>query len=334
MWAAALGLAPSKDVFWSNSTESYCAGKLGLDCHASRYSHAKEPFPAVQAAVALLSAGALDRSLSGAASWDHQPASCPYISCVQPPPPSNWRPNDCAAPPGNVRTKFIAGPVGPGDKIGAANKTLLLSTCRADGLLLKPGYPAISSDSILTKRSRGGLDRHTGELNVAYSVISNVSFATIIAIDLPHDITLTAAELGFPAGAELAIHSGGGGDSVSVGSSVVVRACKKADFRLIHVSELGHGGKYATLLGEAGKVCPHSPMRFGDIDRLGNGELVVDVAGSSGESVELRFLAADGKKVLRTTCVFEKGACGTDEHLEARVSAQGEASCQERRQRH
>jgi hypothetical protein len=31
-----------------------------------------------------------------------------------------------------------AGPVGPGDAIGAANTSLLLSTCRSDGLLLKP----------------------------------------------------------------------------------------------------------------------------------------------------------------------------------------------------
>lgn len=89
MWAAALGLAPSKDVFWSNSSESYCSGPLHADCQkSSRYPLAHEPFPEVQAAVALLTAG----------------------------------------------------PVGPGDKIGAANKSLLMATCRADGLLLKPGY--------------------------------------------------------------------------------------------------------------------------------------------------------------------------------------------------
>ena len=38
-----------------------------------------------------------------------------------------------------------AGPVGPGDKVGSANKSLLMATCRADGLLLKPGYPATSA---------------------------------------------------------------------------------------------------------------------------------------------------------------------------------------------
>ena len=65
----------------------------------SRYSHAFEPYPELQTAVALLSAG----------------------------------------------------PVGPGDKIGSANKTLLMSTCRSDGLLLKPGYPATALDRVISE---------------------------------------------------------------------------------------------------------------------------------------------------------------------------------------
>lgn len=95
LFAAALGLAPSKDVFWSNATQRYPAAPAAG--HSPRYKTAHEPFPEMQTAVALLTAG----------------------------------------------------PVGPGDQIGAANKSLLLSTCRSDGLLLKPGYPAIVHDSIL-----------------------------------------------------------------------------------------------------------------------------------------------------------------------------------------
>jgi hypothetical protein len=56
--------------------------------HTCRYPHAHEPYPELQAAVAVLSGG----------------------------------------------------PVGPGDKAGSANKTLLMSTCNANGLLLKPSY--------------------------------------------------------------------------------------------------------------------------------------------------------------------------------------------------
>jgi hypothetical protein len=36
MIAASLGLAPSKDVFWSNSTQSYCEGPFKRNCHKSK----------------------------------------------------------------------------------------------------------------------------------------------------------------------------------------------------------------------------------------------------------------------------------------------------------
>ncbi len=39
-----------------------------------------------------------------------------------------------------------AGPVGPGDKIGAADVELLMKTCRQDGVLLKPDRPATPID--------------------------------------------------------------------------------------------------------------------------------------------------------------------------------------------
>lgn len=51
--AAALGLAPSKDVFWSSSTEKYDKSWF----HKPRYPSAHESFPELQAAVATLSAG-------------------------------------------------------------------------------------------------------------------------------------------------------------------------------------------------------------------------------------------------------------------------------------
>ena len=38
------------------------------------------------------------------------------------------------------------GPVGPGDVINDTNRELIMKTCRVDGLLLKPGVPAMSID--------------------------------------------------------------------------------------------------------------------------------------------------------------------------------------------
>lgn len=61
--AAAMGLAPSKDAFWSSSTEHYPLSLpesgAGTRNKGSppRYPFAKEHYPEVQAAVAVLSCG-------------------------------------------------------------------------------------------------------------------------------------------------------------------------------------------------------------------------------------------------------------------------------------
>jgi hypothetical protein len=45
-------------------------------------------------------------------------------------------------------SNLSAGPVGPGDKIGYMDRELLMRTCRADGLLLKPDRPAMPIDEM------------------------------------------------------------------------------------------------------------------------------------------------------------------------------------------
>lgn len=47
-----------------------------------------------------------------------------------------------------------AGPVGPGDALGTADGALLLRTCRADGLLLKPDRPAFPLDAMFLPHER------------------------------------------------------------------------------------------------------------------------------------------------------------------------------------
>ena len=255
MWSAALGLAPSKDVFWSNSSESYCKGPLHLkDCLKSKYSHASEPHPEVQAAVALLSAG----------------------------------------------------PVGPGDKIGAANKSLLMQTCRDDGLLLKPSYPATALDLVLHERASGKRDRHSGgEINVAYSNISGRVFATIIAIDLPRDVTLTAADLGFGStGTVLISHEREGGVQGAHsdgGHGITLKKCGKANFRLVWVSPMPTNGE-AVLLGEVGKFVPHSPMRWSYMGHLGDGATQVQVRQGDREIFQMAWFIPKTGKVVTAEC--------------------------------
>ena len=253
MFAAALGLAPSKDVFWSNSTQRY--PQNNPKGHSPRYATAHEPFPELQTAVALLSAG----------------------------------------------------PVGPGDQIGAANTSLLLSTCRGDGLLLKPGYPAVAHDSILAARAAGGVLHALGELNVAYSEIGTsskgVAFASIIGMDLPRAHVLSAKQLGFADSAKLVSFSGRVVEpTATVGTSISVSRCGKADFQLYHVTAANeHGGP--TFMGEIGKIVPHSPMRFSELVYTASAATVT-VAGVAGESVVVWF--DGGSKTTKVTCTFAK----------------------------
>jgi hypothetical protein len=269
MFAAALGLAPSKDVFWSNSTQRY--SKHNPSGHSPRYATAHEPFPELQTAVALLSAG----------------------------------------------------PVGPGDEIGAANTSLLLSTCRgSDGLLLKPGYPAVAHDSILAGRAAGGLQA-LGELNVAYSEIgtssTGLAFASIIGMDLPQAHVLSAKQLGFADSAKLVSFSGRVVEpTATIGTSISLSRCGKADFQLYHVTAANkHGGP--TLMGEVGKIVPHSPMRFSELVYTAS-EATVTVAGLEDEIVVVWF--DGGSKTTKVICSFaETGS------LTAKCSANGVGSC-------
>ena len=303
MFAAALGLAPSKDIFWSNSSVRYPSSPP-----PSKYQGAHEPFPEVQAAVALLSCG----------------------------------------------------PVGPGDRTGAANRTLLLRTCReSDGLLLKPGYPATTLDRVLSLRAASGAkkakkatkaakkavgdrsdagagnddgsgsslwDAHTGEVNVAYSMVGGTRHAAIIGIDLPEGLSIAPQELGFKAGAKMLVWTARDGPgSAKVVDAVELTKCGKADFHLVYAQEApsvlkekeGVEAEDAVLLlGEPGKFCPHSPYRFKGFERLARSAVeVTEVAltGTAGERVEVAVFA--GGRVLSTTCTVGAGG-------EARVVAQ------------
>ena len=132
-----------------------------------------------------------------------------------------------------------AGPVGPGDRAGSANKSLLLSTCNAAGKLLKPGYPATAADAIVARRAAlsalPGGQVSTGEANLAYSVISGASFVAAIGIELPADLELSAAELGLDGSDPVVIWPRGSAPAeAAAGAAVTLRQCGKADFQLVY----------------------------------------------------------------------------------------------------
>ena len=85
---------------------------------------------------------------------------------------SNCQSNDPEPYP--VLETYIAtlsgGPVGPGDNATTFNKTLIMTTCMTDGLLLKPTRPAMSIDGTFLQRAFGS-GGPNGEVYSSYSVV-------------------------------------------------------------------------------------------------------------------------------------------------------------------
>ena len=67
---------------------------------------------------------------------------------------------------------LTAGPVAPGDHKDHQNRDVLLRSCRADGRLLKPSYPATTLDSAVRRKAFGAAaGGPQGELYGTYSAV-------------------------------------------------------------------------------------------------------------------------------------------------------------------
>ena len=67
---------------------------------------------------------------------------------------------------------LTGGPIGPGDTVETFNRTLIMSTCRADGLLLKPTRPAMSLDATFLYRAFGE-GGPNGQVTIAYTEVGS-----------------------------------------------------------------------------------------------------------------------------------------------------------------
>ena len=130
-----------------------------------------------------------------------------------------------------------SGPVGPGDMVGGANVSLIMSTCRAgDGLLLKPDRPATTMDAVFTSAvftfappgTRG--DVHVDHLTSTYATLTDpASSATyrwhyIHATAIQHNHMINWSDLGhaFNATAHSVVdwfHLGGAGTLINASSA-------------------------------------------------------------------------------------------------------------------
>ena len=131
---AALGLWPSRDNVWTNSSVDASAG------HGEDKFLMREQMPVLQTAMAVLSGG----------------------------------------------------PFGVADIAGTMNRSLAMRSCRSDGVLLRPSWPATAVDASFVHSFRTLKPLY---LWVARSVIGSSSYSYILSINLDAPLTLPVAEL-------------------------------------------------------------------------------------------------------------------------------------------
>lgn len=97
-----------------------------------------------------------------------------------------------------ILINYIAGPVGPGDRIGEyTNRTLIMRSCNQDGLLLKPSKPITSIDAQIYAKSLGSAYGPTGEVWSTYSNISRLFFGILFAADMKNTFNIKPSNAGF-----------------------------------------------------------------------------------------------------------------------------------------
>jgi hypothetical protein len=189
------------------------------------------------------------------------------------------------------------GGVGPGDKIGLANKELLLKTCRADGLLLKPDKPATTIDARFLP---GG---PKGEVWDTYVEFEGVRWRYLFVANQKEPFDLAPGEVGLSgdnpsimldcrtdlakpvhAFAQTPLHLGG----------ITVSKPAEIPFQLFLFAPLDVTG--LAFLGESNKFIRVSKQRFKLISDMGKS---VEVLGTPGEKVSLEWQSPARPVVLK-----------------------------------
>ena len=227
---------------------------------------------------------------------------------------------------------LIGGPYGPSDCAGCGNRSLIMRSCREDGILLRADKPATMLDSAFTSLPFDGpvcegpgsvwSDLTCEAINVwaTHSEIGGQRYGYVLGLDLkavyqvtPADI-LPAARLSSDARQEYRVWEYWGG--IVAGSDTVTTVCDEA-----HPFPLPAAGVNAnaavivssyfimapvlpngwTYLGEPGKLVAASARRVLSIDGSGSDSLTVCVALSEGETMTA-FARSPDAKVYEASC--------------------------------
>jgi len=228
-----------------------------------------------------------------------------------------------------ISATLSTGPVGFSDGIGFSDAALIMRTCRADGLLLRPDAPAAHLDAALVATMGAG-----GEAAVPYVVAAPVTlggftWTLLLAAELaaPFSVSLDADLAPQPAGAagaavvvdwfapaDAVAVPAGGAFTVAPGQGCPAPACgpNASAFRFLLVAPvLADGWAY---LGEPAKFVPVSQFRTAAFAPSPAGGFSATLVGGAGDgAVAVAARAPSGARVA-AACDVSGGsarlACG------------------------
>eukprot|EP01113_Clastostelium_recurvatum_P038251 TRINITY_DN569_c0_g1_i3.p1 TRINITY_DN569_c0_g1~~TRINITY_DN569_c0_g1_i3.p1 ORF type:complete len:418 (-),score=101.55 TRINITY_DN569_c0_g1_i3:227-1480(-) len=194
---------------------------------------------------------------------------------------------------------LTAGPVGPSDMIGKMNRTLIMHTCRNDGLLLKADYPAIPLDAFF--RNTFATPR-VDQIWLSSTTISSYTFHYLLAAGLPSPFTLRVSDL--PGASNQSNYVAIDYFSLlnKIAGQTTVATLDNAHDLVVPVAGLPNIGQEpfryyvlapqtakCVLMGEVNKFITVSKQRVKSITITSLG-MSVAVMGSPGESLQFGFI--------------------------------------------
>lgn len=197
-----------------------------------------------------------------------------------------------------------AGPVAPSDEINKTDVALVMRSCDASGQLLQPDYPATLVTKAMLAIS-GQAEGPKGEVWSTTSTVSGLTTTYLIATQ-SDSFTLTPAELmpDAQAGGAYVAWETNSTDTVLTfddSHSLAVPKTDKWSFNYWTVAPVLKNGW--VILGEITKWVSMSAARFTSID-VAQDSLKLELAGATGEEVQIAFLKPASKSPTVVKCTF------------------------------
>ena len=197
------------------------------------------------------------------------------------------------------------GPVAFGDGIGYTNKTLLMKTCREDGLLLKPDKPATPIDRAFTSNAP------PAEVWDTYSTKGEKRWHYLFVYDQEEEFDLFPQDIGLKLDYVSYNFQTGEVKKLPKGSSLWIDMSQGKPWEYLVLAPIMENGM--ALIGDASKFVCAANKRVSDVE-VKDGKLFIHAEGAPFEKTSLtlfspetpKAIKADGRPIAREKWEYNK----------------------------